>query len=51
MYRLLFTEGNPSGVKAALEAQGICSREVRLPLTPMSDNGKALLAKEIQKLG
>lgn len=50
MYRLLFTEGNPPGVKAALESQGICTREVRLPLTPMSDNGKALLAKAIRKL-
>jgi 4-hydroxy-tetrahydrodipicolinate synthase len=39
LYRLLFIEGNPVGVKAAMELQGICSREVRLPLTAMSADG------------
>jgi len=43
LYRLLFTEGNPVGVKAALELQGICSREVRLPLVHMSAEGKKQL--------
>jgi len=39
LYRLLFIEGNPVGVKAAMELQGICTREVRLPLTSMSADG------------
>jgi 4-hydroxy-tetrahydrodipicolinate synthase len=39
LYRLLFMEGNPVGVKAAMELQGICTREVRLPLTAMSADG------------
>ncbi|MBU6342224.1 MAG: 4-hydroxy-tetrahydrodipicolinate synthase [Bacteroidetes bacterium] len=39
LYRLLFIEGNPVGVKAALELQGICGREVRLPLVQMSAEG------------
>jgi 4-hydroxy-tetrahydrodipicolinate synthase len=39
LYRLLFIEGNPVGVKAAMELQGLCTREVRLPLTSMSADG------------
>lgn len=35
--KLLFAEGNPGGVKAALEAQGICEGHLRLPLWPVSD--------------
>lgn len=41
LYKQLFTEGNPVGIKAALEIRGLCSREVRLPLVPMTDNGAA----------
>lgn len=33
----LFTEGNPAGVKAALEIKGIAKKFVRLPLVPVSD--------------
>lgn len=33
---LLYEEGNPAGIKAALEIQGICSRAVRLPLVKLS---------------
>jgi 4-hydroxy-tetrahydrodipicolinate synthase len=51
MYRLLFIEGNPVGVKAALELQNICSRDVRLPLTPMSEQGIHLIMAELEKLG
>lgn len=49
LYRLLFLEGNPAGVKAALETQGICSREMRLPLVPMSENGVQLLRAALDK--
>ena len=49
LYKLLFAEGNPVGVKAALELQGICSREVRLPLVPMTEAGVAMLRTEIEK--
>ena len=48
LYRLLFIEGNPVGVKAALEMQGICTREVRLPLVPMSEQGVQLLMEELK---
>ncbi|MEQ1747211.1 MAG: 4-hydroxy-tetrahydrodipicolinate synthase [Saprospiraceae bacterium] len=50
LYRLLFTEGNPAGIKAALEAQGLCSRDVRLPLVPMSDAGQALIRAALEKI-
>jgi 4-hydroxy-tetrahydrodipicolinate synthase len=33
---LMYEEGNPVGVKAALALQGVCSSEVRLPLVPAS---------------
>ena len=50
LYRLLFSEGNPAGVKAALEIQGLCRREVRLPLTAMTDQGTAELKAELDNL-
>ncbi len=34
--RLIFAEGNPAGVKAALQHLGICGDAVRLPLVPAS---------------
>lgn len=34
----LYKEGNPGGIKAAMEIMGLCSKEVRLPLAPVSDN-------------
>lgn len=50
LYKLLFIEGNPVGVKAALELQGLCSREVRLPLVPMSEQGVHLIMAELEKV-
>jgi 4-hydroxy-tetrahydrodipicolinate synthase len=50
MYRLLFTEGNPVGVKAAMELQGLCSREMRLPLVPMTEKGVETLRVEMDKM-
>ena len=35
--QLNFVEGNPVGVKAMLELQGLCSRRVRLPLAEASE--------------
>ena len=36
--KLLFEEGNPTGIKAALAAKGICNNKLRLPLVPSSDS-------------
>ena len=37
-YHYLYSEGNPSGVKALLSLQGICENNLRLPLVPISNN-------------
>lgn len=46
---LLFKEGNPAGVKAALELQKVMTSEVRLPLVKASDELKSEIAVEISK--
>jgi 4-hydroxy-tetrahydrodipicolinate synthase len=35
---LLFTDGNPPGVKYVLHKMGICHNEMRLPVVPVSEN-------------
>ena len=37
MMGLLFEEGNPAGVKAALKAKNICEQNLRSPLLPVSE--------------
>jgi 4-hydroxy-tetrahydrodipicolinate synthase len=51
IHKWLYLEGNPVGVKAAVEALGLASREVRLPLLPMSDKNAQVLKDLIQKVG
>lgn len=34
----LFEQGNPAGVKAALQVLGVCSQELRLPLVPVDQS-------------
>jgi 4-hydroxy-tetrahydrodipicolinate synthase len=36
-YEVLFSENNPSGVKAVLAEMGLIQNTVRLPLVPLSD--------------
>ena len=45
----LYIDGNPSGIKAALEILGYCSKEVRLPLAPQSQSNFIQLKKEMDK--
>lgn len=45
----LYKEGNPIGIKAAMEIIGKCSKEVRIPLVPLTDNSYTSLKKEIGK--
>ena len=45
---LLFTEGNPGGVKAALNILGIMENELRLPLVPVSAELNKKLEKSIE---
>jgi len=43
----LYLEGNPVGVKAAMEHKRLCSREVRTPLVPLSEESYQNLKKEM----
>lgn len=36
LHQWLYIEGNPVGIKAAMHILGLCSAEVRLPLSPLS---------------
>lgn len=47
---LIFRDGNPSGVKGLLEIQNICSKEVRLPLVPLTQNTNEALKVEFEKI-
>lgn len=46
----LYTEGNPAGIKATMEILGLCSKEVRIPLTSVSDVTYQALEREIAKV-
>lgn len=48
--RLLFAEGNPAGVKAALKQLGICDDVVRLPLVKASEGLNTLIATQLKQL-
>lgn len=52
LYRLLFCEGNPSGIKSLMALHPHISHHetLRLPLTPVSQNVRAQIAKEIEML-
>lgn len=47
---MLFAEGNPGGVKYALEVLGICESHLRLPLVPISAALKSRLKAAIDAL-
>lgn len=48
--QLIFEEGNPAGIKAALKAKGICGDTVRLPLVSASSALSAKIAAEMAQL-
>lgn len=43
IHKWLYIEGNPSGIKAAMEIRGLCTKEVRLPLVPLTDGNYSKL--------
>jgi 4-hydroxy-tetrahydrodipicolinate synthase len=47
----LYVDGNPSGIKGALEMIGICSKETRIPLVPLTDQTYQELHRVIEKAG
>jgi 4-hydroxy-tetrahydrodipicolinate synthase len=48
--RLIFAEGNPAGVKAALKHLGICGDAVRLPLVPASSGLTEMIGAQISTI-
>ncbi len=50
IHHWLYVDGNPVGIKAALEMLGLCRKEVRLPLAPISKPNFIQLKKEISKV-
>lgn len=46
----LYIENNPVGVKAGMEILGLCSKEVRIPLVPLSELNYQNLQKEMAKV-
>lgn len=49
--RALFAEINPLGIKAALALTNVCSEELRLPLTRMSDAPREKLKQALKQAG
>lgn len=47
----LYVDGNPAGIKAALEMMGLCRREVRLPLTELTEPNRIGLKKALEQAG
>jgi len=51
LHHWLYIEGNPVGIKAAMEHKGLCTREVRLPLSPLSKENHLHLTNCLDALG
>jgi 4-hydroxy-tetrahydrodipicolinate synthase len=47
---MFFEEGNPGGVKVALENRGVMSQNLRLPLVPVSADLGARINNEMKSL-
>lgn len=48
--QLCFADGNPGGIKVALEALKLCKSYLRAPLYPVNDEVRDALAKEVKRL-
>lgn len=49
MFKLLFVEGNPAGIKSLLSLKGKIENVLRLPLTPVSAQTYQLMKDELNK--
>jgi 4-hydroxy-tetrahydrodipicolinate synthase len=50
MTELLFTEGNPSGVKAIMSVLNLCENNLRLPLVPVSRGTMTRIQKAVDEV-
>lgn len=48
--QMLFAEGNPGGIKAVLQARGVCGAHMRLPLWPISDGLRQRIEAETARI-
>lgn len=46
----IFKQTSPSPIKAAMQMQGLCEEEVRLPLIPLNEDEKSYLKKIVESL-
>ncbi len=51
LIKALFVETNPIPVKAAMEMVGMAAGEPRLPLVPLSKNGRRVVRKRLKEYG
>ncbi|MCF8239100.1 MAG: 4-hydroxy-tetrahydrodipicolinate synthase [Saprospiraceae bacterium] len=51
LHKWIYVDGNPAGVKGALELLGIASREVRLPLVPLREKHLESLRQAMETAG
>ncbi|WP_300909685.1 dihydrodipicolinate synthase family protein, partial [uncultured Desulfovibrio sp.] len=51
LHQVMFVESNPIPVKTALALMGQMTDEMRLPLCPMSESGKAKLIEVLRQQG
>jgi 4-hydroxy-tetrahydrodipicolinate synthase len=51
LHEAMFCETNPIPIKYATSLMGLCSKEIRLPLTEPSDVAKVRIEKEMKRLG
>lgn len=50
MIELLFTDGNPAGVKAIMNSLGLCQNILRLPLVPVNRSIASHIAKAMDQI-
>ncbi len=50
LFRLIFVEGNPAGIKALLSVKKICQPYTRLPLVPASKELTAQIERELDRI-
>ena len=50
LFKLLFVDGNPAGVKAMLSSMGLIENELRLPLVPTRLNTMERISSILKEL-
>lgn len=50
LHKWLYIEGNPVGIKTAMEILGFCTNEVRLPLSPISSENYRYLERCLRQI-